>query len=381
MSIDIFKPVEISGIQFNNRIIRSATHEGMADENGKPTEKLTRLYTNLAKGEVGGIITGFIAVSEEGKTTMPGMCSLHTDENIESFKKMVDEVHKYKTPIIAQIAHCGRYSVVGNKYDINNMDVEEILKIIDDFTETAIHCKKAGFDGVQIHCAHGYFLSEVLSPKTNHRKDDFGGSREKRIYLVQKIIESIRKAMPMYPIFIKLNGEESVSNGIKADAAAWYAKVMEKAGASAIEVSRGLQESAFDMARGQVPIDMILKEYHGVSELPSIVKKIVKLFAKKALIPKKSWRLYNLESAKVIKKNVNIPVIVVGGVHSVEDCEEAIESGMDIVSLSRPLILEPSLIKKWKEEKQKNSKCISCNYCLIGVDNRPLRCYFGKLPK
>ena len=156
---------------------------------------------------------------------------------------------------------------------------------------------------------------------------------------------------------------------------------MEKAGASAIEVSRGLQESAFDMARGQVPIDMILKEYHGVSELPSIVKKIVKLFAKKALIPKKSWRLYNLESAKVIKKNVNIPVIVVGGVHSVEDCEEAIESGMDIVSLSRPLILEPSLIKKWKEEKQKNSKCISCNYCLIGVDNRPLRCYFGKLPK
>ncbi|HCW52164.1 MAG TPA: NADH:flavin oxidoreductase, partial [Clostridium sp.] len=170
MKIDIFSPVEIGGIQMNNRIIRSATDESMADEFGRPTEKLTKLYSNLAKGEVGGIITGFIAVSEEGKTTMPGMCSLHTDENIESIKKMVDEIHNYKIPIIAQIAHCGRHSVVGKKYNVNKMTQEQLLKMIDDFTETAVRCKKAGFDCVQIHCALGYFLIEVLSLNKNHRK-------------------------------------------------------------------------------------------------------------------------------------------------------------------------------------------------------------------
>lgn len=381
MKIDIFSPVEIDGIQMNNRIIRSATDESMADEFGRPTEKLTRLYSNLAKGEVGGIITGFIAVSEEGKSTMPGMCSLHSDENIESFKNMVDEIHKFKTPIIAQIVHCGRQSVSGKKYDVNKMNEGQFHKMIDDFTETAVRCRKAGFDGIQVHCAHGYFLSEILSPKHNHRKDAFGGSKEKRVALVEMIIQSIRKEMVDYPIFIKLNGEESVKNGIKAEDAAWYAKAMEKAGASAIEVSRGLQESVFDMTRGQVPIDMILKEYHTVSNLPKPVKTMIKPFVKKLLTPSGTNHLYNLDAAKTIKKNVTIPVIVVGGIRTVDDCEYSIESGMDMVSISRPLIIEPGLVGKWKSGKQKDSKCINCNYCLIGIDNHPLRCYYGKLPK
>lgn len=380
-NIDIFEPVEIGGIQMNNRIIRAATDESMADEYGRPTDKLIKLYTNLAKGEIGGIITGFIAVSEDGKTTMPGMCSLHTDENIDSFRDMVDEIHKFNTPIIAQIAHCGRHSVCGKKYDVNRMKEEQFLKMIDDFTETAVRCKKASFDGIELHCAHGYFLSEVLSPNKNHRKDAWGGSKEKRIVLIERIIKSIREVMADYPIFIKLNGEEIVKNGLKAEDSAWYAKVMEKVGVSAIEVSRGLQQTAFDTIRGNVPIDMILKEYHGVSNLPKPIKAIIKPFAKKILTPLEPHSLYNLEAAKIIKKNVGIPVILLGGIRTVNDCEEVIKGGIDMISISRPLVIEPGLIGKWKRGKQMDSKCINCNYCIIGIENRPLRCYYGKLPK
>ena len=378
MQDSIFAPTTLGGIQLRNRIIRAATDESMGDANGFPTDKLTALYERLAKGEVGAIITGYIAVAENGKSTFPGMCTLETDDKIPAYMALTDAVHQYGTPIIAQIAHCGAQGAA--RYGkVCALKEDEIRTIIRQFIDAAIRASKAGFDGVELHCAHGYLLSEFLSPKKNKRRDSWGGSAENRFRIVDEILRGIKTVLPQFPVWVKLNGTEK--GGITEDQAAGYAAMMEQAGADAIEVSCGLSEDVFMFARGRVPFDMICHDYPAVKNLPAPLMKLAKPLVNKILEPPAPKRLYNLSAARRIKAKVHVPVIVVGGIHDLHEIESVIGGhGLDAVSLSRPLILEPTLVQKYKSGKQSEAKCIECNYCVIGISQRPLRCYYGKLP-
>lgn len=131
-NIDIFAPADFAGIKVNNRIFRAATDEGMADKNGVPTEKLIKLYENLAKGGVGAIITGYMAVSKDGEAVMPGMVMIENDDRIDELSKVVERVHALQTPIIAQIAHCGRNGVVGKSFNVNKISEDVICRVIED---------------------------------------------------------------------------------------------------------------------------------------------------------------------------------------------------------------------------------------------------------
>lgn len=375
---DIFAPVQIAGITFQNRMLRAATHEGMADEQGRPTESLIKLYERLAKGEVGGIITGYIGVSAEAKTTFPGMTMLHQDENISSFQAMTDRVHQAGCPIIAQIAHCGRHGVAGSKGKVSSFSDEEIRKVIDDFVMAGIRSQKSGFDGVEIHCAHGYLLSEFLSPKTNKRKDNWGGTPENRFSILLEIVKGIKKALPDYPVFVKLNGQER--GGIQTADACAYALMCEKAGVNAIEVSCGLFDDFFMVTRGEVPYDMICHDYPIMKDMPKVIQTMAKPVVKAKLKSPEPLRMYNVDVAVAIKAQVNIPVIAVGGIHDLSEIRRALFAGLEAVSICRPLVLEPTLIQKFKQGKQTEAKCINCNHCLIGISQRPLRCYYGRIP-
>ena len=379
MQDSIFNPIELGGIQLHNRILRAATDESMGDVNGFPTAQLTALYERLAKGEVGAIITGYIAVAEKGKSTFPGMCTLEADEKIPAYRTLTDAVHQYETPIIAQIAHCGAQGAT--KYGkVCALKEVEIHTIIRQFIEAAKRASKAGFDGVELHCAHGYLLSEFLSPKKNKRCDKWGGSAENRFLIVGEIIRGIKAVLPQFPVWVKLNGTEK--NGVTEDLAAEYATLMEQAGADAIEVSCGLSEDVFMFARGSVPFDMICHDYPVVKNVPKPLMKLMKPLVNRLLEPPAPKRLYNVSAAERIKAKVHVPVIVVGGIHDLPEIESVInEHGLDAVSLCRPLILEPTLVQKYKSGKQTEAKCIECNYCMIGISQRPLRCYYGKLPK
>ena len=307
---DVFAPAELAGIRFQNRVIRSATMEDGADDKGFPTEGLTKKYLALAKGGVGGIITGFMGITAEGKAQQPGMVLL-----------------------IAQIAHCGRNSVSGRKFDVNKMSDAELEKMITDFIAATVRTQKAGFDGVQVHFAHGYFLSEVLSPAANHRTDKWGGSEEKRFYVGERIISGIKKELPGYPIFVKIHGEDGVKNGIHADEAVRVAKRMEEAGVSAIEVSRGLSVmNSMGPVYGRVPAEMILKVYPQMMGLPGFVKKLMKpMLPKMMKTVEPAPRRYNVDAAKEIKEAVHIPVIVVGGIHDFSEIEKTInEDGRSV---------------------------------------------------
>lgn len=371
--IDVFEPTDFAGIRVNNRIFRSATDEGMADDNGFPTEQLMRLSEDLAEGGVGCIFTTYMGV-EDGAVPMKNMALIDSDDKIPLLSEMASRVHALGCPIVCQIAHAGSRSLSG-KVKVSKISETEIVRIRDMFIDSAIRAHKAGFDGVQLHCAHGYLLSEFLSPATNRRKDGWGGDEVKRFRIVAGIIAGISSILPGYPIMVKMNGSEDVKNGVTPEMAVRTAKMMEDAGINGIEVSCSLGEGLGPM-HGDVPMEMMFDDLPGVKGTPRIFKPVMRILIKRTVKINGPRRMYNVQAAEMIRAAVKIPVVAVGGIHDMNEIEEVVnQMNIDFVAMSRPLIIEPNLISKYKEGKAKRSRCTECNRCVIGVHQRPLKCY------
>lgn len=388
----VFKEDRLAGIVLKNHIIRSATYEGLSDENGNPTEKLIKKYELLAKGEVGAIITGYIGVSQQAKSA-DNMSMLNTDENEANYRLVTERVHALDTPIIAQLVHCGGQGkkeasgmdvVAPSKisdYKARAMSEDEIEKTIESFVSSVVRAKNAGFDGVQLHLAHGYLLSEFLSPRMNRRDDKWGGSTENRCRIAVEIIKRARRAVGKYPIIVKMNGYETLKNGLDVEEAVKIAKILEQAGIDGIEVSNGTLKAGLATIRGDVPAEMVIAVTPKLNRLPKVAKKVAARTIKAVFPQPQPTRMYNLDAAMEIRKNVNIPVIVVGGITELSEIEDIIDNDKcDFVSMSRPFIIESDFAKKLRSGKQTKSKCIQCNYCIIGVEHSGLRCYYGRVP-
>ena len=388
----VFEPFQLAGITFPNRIIRSATYEGMSETNGKPTEQLVKKYTALARGGVGGIITGYIGVNEQGRSGST-MAFLNSKENIKAYQNLTGKMHELGTPIIAQLNHCGGQTreeqtgmpvVAPSKiadYKAKEMTKAQIFEVIEAFVQAIKDAKEAGFDGVQLHLAHGYLLSEFVSPRMNRRTDEWGGNTENRFRIVKTIFERARKEVGNYPIIVKINGYETLKNGMSIDESVKIAKLLEQAGCDGIEVSNGTVKAGLATMRGSVPWEMIVAQNDRLNKMPRFVKSIIGTVAEKTFPQPQPKSLYNLDAATAIKNAVNIPVIVVGGITNINDIESIInQDKSDTVSMCRPFMLEADLVNKFKTGKQTQSKCIQCNFCIIGVEKAPFRCYYGKVP-
>lgn len=394
----LFKETKISGISVKNRIIRSATHDGLADENGAPSDKLIAKYEFLAKNEAGCIITGYAAVSRNGVSPYPRMMKIFDDGVIDKYKELTDAVHRHGAPVILQIAHCGRQTsskAIGMQ-KVAPSDVlhafypdkakvlteSEIYQIIDDFVAAAIRAEKAGFDGVQLHGGHGYLLHDFLSPYGNRRKDNWGGSLENRCRIVELIIRGIKEKTNL-PVWIKLSAEDNRKGGMNIDSSVEICKRLEKAGCDAIEVSCGtVQDGMNTMRSNLMPMDAVFKYREPCASFPKILNKIA-LPAANLINPlikqPKPLENFNVGNAQIIKKNVSVPVIVVGGIYKVSDMEDIIASGKaDFVSMCRPFICEPDLAKKL-HNGQAQAKCIMCNYCGLVIEKEPTKCLYGKV--
>ncbi len=394
----LFEKTTISGFSINNRIIRSATHDGAADENGAPSNELIRKYELMAKNDVGCIITGYAGVSKNGCSPYPRMLKIFDDGVIDKYKELTDAVHKYDTPIVLQIAHCGRQTsskVIGVQKvapssvfhafypdKAKELTDDEIYSIIDDFISASVRAEKAGFDAVQVHCAHGYLLHDFLSPYGNRRKDKWGGSLENRCRIVELIIKGIKEKTTI-PVWIKISAEDNRRNGMNTNTSVEICKRLEAAGCDAIEVSCGSVQDGMNTMRSKVlPMDAVFKYREPCASFPQILNKIA-LPAAKLINPliKQPTPLenFNIDNAEVIKKNVSIPVIAVGGIYKVNDMEEILSSGKaDFISMCRPFICEPNLVKKLKEGQQE-SKCIMCNFCGLVIEKEPTKCLYGKI--
>ncbi len=392
----LFNETKISGISVKNRIIRSATHDGLADENGAPSDKLIAKYERLAKNEIGCIITGYAAVSRNGVSPYPGMMKIYDDDVIDKYKELTNAVHRHGTPVVLQIAHCGRQTsskaidmqkvapsnVLHTFYPDKAKELtdNEIFCIIEDFISAAIRAEKAGFDGIQLHGGHGYLLHDFLSPYGNRRKDRWGGNLENRCRIVELIIKGIKEKTNL-PVWIKLSAEDNRKGGMNIQSSVEICKRLEAAGCDAIEVSCGTVQDGMNTMRSKLmPMDAVFKYREPCASFPKLLNKIA-LPAANLINPliKQPMPLenFNVANAAQIKKIVSIPIIVVGGIHKVSDMETILSEGKaDFISMCRPFICEPDLAVKLKNG-QPAARCIMCNYCGLVIEKEPTRCLYG----
>lgn len=395
----IFEEINLGGVNAKNRIIRSATHDGLADDKGAPTEKLIRKYGYLAKNDVGTIITGYAGVSENGMSPYPAMLKIHNDDNLEQFAKLAQAVHKYDTPIVLQLAHCGRQTsskTIGVKKvaptarrhlfypdKAQELDTNGIRTIVDDFIKAAQRAEKCGFDAVQLHAGHGYLLHDFLSPYGNNRHDEYGGSVENRSRIVCEIIKGIKQNTSL-PVWIKISAEDNRKGGMCIEDSLKICKILENAGLDCVEVSCGTVEDGMNTMRSRVmPMKAVFEYREPCASFPWPLKAISLACAElvnpliKQPVPLEN---FNVPNAKRIKSVLKIPVIVVGGIHKLYDMEGIVADGSaDAVSMCRPFICEPNLVSKLKSGKQKEAKCLMCNYCGLVIEKGETKCLYAKV--
>jgi 2,4-dienoyl-CoA reductase-like NADH-dependent reductase (Old Yellow Enzyme family) len=340
----LFDKTFINKVELKNRFIRSATIENMDSKNGHLADRITKLYEDLAKGGVGLIITSAAYLTGTSQI-FPGQLGLYSDELIEEYSEFTSMVHKYGSKIFAQFDHTNLNGKIMGPMDLT---LEDIKFIVTAFGDAAARAKKAGFDGVQIHSAHGGLFSKFLTPYYNNRNDQYGGSIDNRARIIFEAYQTIRdKVGSDYPIAIKINSEDCMDNGMSFDDCKYVCKELEKLGIDAIEISGG-------------------SELSGPNEG----------FARKI---SKNEGPYFKTYAEEIAKYINVPIILVGGNRDFEVMTNILnETSIEYFSLSRPLLRESDLIKRWQEKDLKPAKCVSCNKCLeaIGSGNE-VSCIFG----
>jgi 2,4-dienoyl-CoA reductase-like NADH-dependent reductase (Old Yellow Enzyme family) len=344
----LFDKTTINTMELRNRFVRSAIWEGMCDENGRPGGRLAECYRELAKGGVGLIITGYTFVLRDGKQTR-GSMGAQTDDFATEMRMLSSVVHAEGGKLCMQLVHTGGQARItgdgrllapsaveapeytGIPHEMTQKDIQEVVGA---FGASAKRARDWGFDAVQIHAAHGYLINQFLSPRTNVRTDDYGGSVENRMHFLLDVYRSVRSAVgAAFPVLVKLNGSDHVDKGLSIDDAVKVASALEREGIDAIEVSSGTPASG--------------------EHLP-VRKKI----------DTQEQEAYNLPLAVRIKQAVSCPVVVVGGFRSYDLAVRVIEKGeADYVSLARPLIREPGLVNRWKSGDCSRARCISCNGC------------------
>jgi len=343
----LFEQSKINKMVLSNRFVRSATWEGMAAEDGGATPALIEKMVELAEGEVGLIISGHAYIRPEGKAGLLQM-GMYKDELIPGLQEMTDKVHGAGGKIVAQLAHAGHFAIkqtgqvplVASNFEglakssRKEMTVQDIQELVDSFKDAAVRARTAGFDGVQIHSAHGYLLSQFLSPSFNCRQDEYGGDIRGRSKIHIEILEAIRKAVgDDYPVLIKMNSQDFVENGLSLEDSIKAGRMLADAGLNAIELSGGMLTSG-------------------------------KLSPSRSGINAEEKEAYFREGAKLFKSEIDIPIILVGGMRSFEVADLLVEEGAaDYISMCRPLIREPQLIKRWKEGDRRKAECNSDNLC------------------
>jgi len=345
----LFDKTMINKIELKNRFIRSSTWENMADEKGHLTDKLFKVYKDLAKGQVGLILTGYAFIMQNEQPN-PGMMGIYNDSFIDEYKKLTDMVHSYGSKIVLQIAYGGTQTKYNTDKRIiwgpsavpemetgvvaKEMSKKDIKALIKAFGDAAARAKASGFDGVQIHAAHGYLLSQFLNPYHNQRNDEYGGRIENRARIIFEVYDEIRRRVGNdYAVLIKINCQDFVEKGLTFKESMYVCKELDKKGIDAIEVSGGTW-AAKELGFSRPNINSPDKEAY--------------------------FKSYAAQIAKEIKA----PVILVGGLRSIETMECILaETAIDYFALSRPLIAEPDLIKRWYGWDRTKAKCVSCNRC------------------
>ena len=360
----IFDPLHIGNLKAKNSVVRAATAESLAASSGKPTAELLGTYAELARGGVGTIVTGYAYVTPDGKPS-EGALGIYDDSFGADYRAVCDAVHAHDARIVLQLVYGGSKS----KLAVNDMrwlkseatastnvepnvrivgpssvenpkthlvpieaSREDILRIVKAFCDATVKARLFGFDGVEIHAAHGYLLSQFLSRRFNARRDEYGGSLENRARLAIECVSESRNAVGAdYPIFVKVNNCDDYEDplgtrgGLGEEESAQVCRWLAQAGASVLDISG---------------------DWHAIHGRNVSGEPFFASFGAR------------------IAKELDIPVIVTGGWRKLDVIEHHMaQDGIAGIAMSRPLICEPNLVNRWQSGDTQPSLCTSCCHC------------------
>lgn len=354
----LFQPGKIGSLELSNRLVRSATAERMADREGRPKKELKQLYQQLAQGGVGLIITGHMFVHPSGKAH-DEMTGIYGDELTPALAVLAETVHQSEAKIVAQINHGGlqcsdeavseriapsEVTSPTSNQQAREINQDEILDLIDAYAQAARRAQEAGFDGVQVHAAHGYLINQFLSPAINHRTDQWGGNIHNRMRFLKQVAKLIRQQVgPDYPMLIKLGMMDGVEGGLTLEESIQVVTALVDMDFDAVEISGGI---------GGRSINNVRKGIRSESE-----------------------EAYFLPLAQQACRATQLPILLVGGLRSKSIMEKILEDGhADFISLCRPLISEPNLPNLLRMGIRDKSRCLSANNCWPIQEDEGIAC-------
>lgn len=381
----LFTPGKIGPITLRNRTIRSAAFEGMCPGNA-PSEQLLKYHQSVAAGGIGMTTIAYSAVQQSG-LSFPRQLWLKK-ENIEGLRKVTDAIHKEGAAASIQIGHCGNMShrnICGctpisastgfNLYSptfVRGMRKDEIEETAKSFGEGVNLAREAGFDAIELHAGHGYLISQFLSPSTNHRKDEFGGSLQNRMRFMEMSMDHVMKAAKDdMGVLVKMNMRDCCRNGMELDESIEVGKTLEKCGAHALVLSSGFVSSApMDVMRGAMPFKTMTHYMEGWM-MPLLVK-----LGGRFMVPARPFKeAYFLEDALKFREALNMPLCYIGGLISREKIDEVLDKGFEFVAMARALVNEPGFVNRMKADEKARSACDHSNYCIGRMYTIDMACH------
>jgi 2,4-dienoyl-CoA reductase-like NADH-dependent reductase (Old Yellow Enzyme family) len=385
----IFSSGKLGGLTLRNRVIKTATYEGMAP-GGVPSPALVEHHRALAAGGVGMTTVAYCAVSPDGRTFEEQM--VMSDDNVPRLRALTDAVHREGAAVSLQIGHCGTFSknarVTGghplgpsrtfNAYGLtagipfaSAMTEADMSRTAEDFADASRRAAAAGFDGVEVHLGHGYLLSQFLSPAANQRRDAYGGSIENRLRFPRKVVERVLDAVgDRLAVLAKINLSDGFRRGLQIDDAVTVAKRLEGDGVHALVLSGGYtSKTPLYLLRGGRPLAAMIRV-----EKSWLQKVALRAFGTRVVKAYPFEELFFLPLARKIREAVSMPLVLLGGAVSFANLEQAMQEGFDFVAMGRALIADPTLVADFQSGKKTRSRCNHCNECIAEMDAGGVRC-------
>ena len=385
-TVKLFTPGKIGPVELRNRTIRSAAFEGMGKDNN-PTEQLKQDHVSVAEGGVGMTTVAYAGISRSALSFKTQLWL--RPEIVEPLRDMTDEIHAHGAKASIQIGHCGNMTHIAtaggipvgasggfNLYSpticrgLKSDELKDLARAFGDAVRTA---RDAGFDCVEVHAGHGYLISQFLSPYTNHRRDEFGGSLDNRMRFMRMCMEEVMKAAESdMGVLVKMNMRDGFKKGMDIDESLTVARELEKSGAHALVLSGGFVSKApMYVMRGEMPIYTMT---HYMTQW--WLKYGVRMFGKMMVPSEKFKELYFLEDARRFRDTLpDMPLVYVGGVISREGADKIMDEGFEFLQMGRALLNDPGFVNKMRTDGECRSGCDHVNYCIARMYSRDMACH------
>ncbi|MCB0756691.1 MAG: NADH:flavin oxidoreductase [Flavobacteriales bacterium] len=380
----LFSPFKLGPVTLRNRTIRAAAFEGMCPNN-LPSDQLTAYHKAVAAGGI-GMTTVAYAATERSGLSFPHQLLLN-EEALPGLRVLTEAVHKEGAACSIQIGHCGnmaKRSVTGlrplaptsriNMYGptfpkaMTRSEIQESAKA---FGRAVKLARSAGFDAVEVHAGHGYLISQFLSPYTNQRNDEFGGSLENRSKFMRMVMDEVKQAAGTdMAVLVKMNMRDGFLGGMQLEESLEVAKMLQQDGADALVLSGGFVSKApMYILKGAMPIRVLA---HYMDD--ALMRVFVRLFGDVLIKKEKFEEAYFLKDALLFREQVDIPLVYVGGLISREKIDKVLGNGFELVAMARALLKDPDFVNRLLDDELSRSSCDTCNYCIARMYSREVSC-------